>query len=108
MRPLESMLNNSDEMLVEKLVPVIVNLQGGQSLKYLKRLTRHPSSRVRNEAVKGLFQRDPARVKDIFNMIDDEDDSIRQLVLKQLGQSRDETVEDLLLSYLQQYKIQQQ
>ncbi len=44
MRPLESMLNNPDEMLVEKLVPVIVNIQGGQSLKYLKRLTRHPSS----------------------------------------------------------------
>jgi hypothetical protein len=55
---------------------------------------------VRIEAVKGIFRRDPARVKDIFNMIEDKDDSIRQLVLKQLGQSRDETVEDLLLSFL--------
>jgi hypothetical protein len=33
-------------------------------------------------------------------MIDDKDDSIRQLVLNQLGRSREETVEDLLLSYL--------
>ncbi len=103
-RPLESMLSNPDETLVEKLIPVIVNMQGGQSLKYLKRLTRHPSSRVRSEAVKGFFQRDPARVKDLFHMIDDEDESIRQLVLKQLGQSRDETVEDLILSYLRDIK----
>ncbi len=100
MRPLESMLNNPDENLVEKLVPVIVNLRGGQSLRYLKRLTRHPSSQVRNEAVKGIFSRDRATVKDIFYMIDDKADSIRQLVLNQLGRSRDETVEDLLLSYL--------
>ncbi|MBI4765841.1 MAG: HEAT repeat domain-containing protein [Deltaproteobacteria bacterium] len=100
MRPLESMFNDSDEMLVEKLVPVIVKLPGGQSLKYLKRLTRHPSSRIRREAVKGLCSRAPARVRDIFTMIDDEDDSIRQLVLNQLGRAREETVENLFLSYL--------
>lgn len=99
-RPLESMLNHPDEMLVERLVPVIVNLKGGPSLKYLKRLTRHPSSRVRQEAVKAISSRAPARVRDIFNMIDDEDDSIRQLVLTQLGRTRDETIENLLLSYL--------
>jgi hypothetical protein len=107
-RPLESMLNNSDEKLVEKLVPVIVDLPGRQSLKYLIRLTRHPSSGVRNEAVTGLFRRDPARVKDIFKMIDDQEDSIRKLVLNQLGQSRDETVEDLLLSYLRTIKFSNQ
>jgi hypothetical protein len=104
-RSLESMLNNSDEMLVEKLVPVIVDLPGGQSLRYLIRFTRHPSSRVRTGAVKGIFRRDPGRVKDIFNMIDDQDDSIRQLVLEQLGRERDETVEYLLLSYLRKIKF---
>jgi len=105
MRPLESMLNNADEMLAEKLISVIINLPGRQSLRYLIRLTRHPSSRVRTEAVKGIFKRDPARVRDIFHLIDDQDDSIRQLVLKQLGQSRDETVEDLLLSYLHNIQL---
>jgi hypothetical protein len=108
MRSLESMLNSPDEMLVENLVPVIVNIKGGQSLKYLKRLIRHPSSKVRREAVKGFFQREPARGRDIFPMIDDKDESIRQLVLEQLGQSRDETVEDLLLSYLHNIKIRNQ
>lgn len=104
MRPMESILINPDEMLIEKLVPVIVNIQGGQSLKYLKRLTRHPSPRIRSKAVEGLLQRAPARVKDIFHMIDDQDESTRQLVLELLGQSRNEVVEDLLLSYLRHLK----
>jgi hypothetical protein len=100
MRPLESMLNNSDEILVEKLVPVIVNIPGRSSIKYLMRLTRHPSPRVRQEAVKGIFSRDSTRLKDLFNMIDDKDESIRQLVFRRLGRARDDTVEDLLLAYL--------
>ena len=105
MRPLESLLDNSDDKIVEKLVPVIVNLEGEQSLKYLMKLTHHPSERVRRESVKGIFKRDPVHVKDIFNLIDDKEDSIRQLVLKQLGQSRDDVVEELLLSYLRKTKF---
>jgi hypothetical protein len=100
MRPLEWLLDNSDDKIVEKLVPVIVSLEGEQSLKYLMKLTHHPSERVRREAIKGIFTRDPVHVKDIFNLIDDKEDSIRQLVLKQLGQSRNDVVEELLLSYL--------
>jgi hypothetical protein len=99
-RPLESLLNNSDHKLVEKLVPMVVNLEGEQSLKYLFKLARHPSQRVRHEAVKGILKRDPAHVKDIFNLIDDKTDSIRQLVLKHLGQSRNDVFEELLLTYL--------
>jgi len=102
---LESILNTADENLIEKLVPVIVNMEGKQSLKYLMRLTRHPSARVRHEAVKAVFRRDPAGVRDIFSLIDDKDDAIRQLVFRQLGQSRDDAVESLLLSYLQKTKF---
>jgi hypothetical protein len=104
-RPLESILSNSDEKLVEKIVPIIINMEGSQSLKYLMRLTRHTSSRVRLEAVKGLLKRDSARAKDIFNLIDDKEESIRQLILKQIGQSRDNVVEELLLSYIQATKL---
>ncbi len=100
MRPLESLLDNSDHKLVEKLIPLVVNLQGEQSLKYLLKLARHPSGRVRHEAVKGILKRDSAHVKDIFNLIDDKTDSIRQLILKHLGQSRNDVVEELLLTYL--------
>jgi len=102
---LESILDSAEENLIEKLVPVLVKMEGKQSLKYLIKLTRHPSARIRHEAVKTIFRRDPAAVRDIFSLIDDKDEAIRQLVLRQLGQSRDEAVEALLLSYLQKTKF---
>jgi hypothetical protein len=105
MRHLETMLNNSDERLAERLIPLIVEMEGGQSLRYLMKLARHPSVRVRREAVKSIFKRHANHLKDIFNLIDDKEDSIRQLVLKQLGQSRNNGVEDLLVSYLQKTKF---
>jgi hypothetical protein len=104
-RYLETMLNNSDDKLVEKLIPLIVNLEGGQPMKYLMKLARHPSARVRQEAIKTIFKHYTPNVKDIFNLIDDKDDSIRQLILKQLGQSRDVVAEEMLITYLQKTKF---
>jgi len=105
MHHLETMLNNSDERLAEKLVPLIVEMEGGQSLRYLIKLAHHPSGRVRQEAVKGIFKRHTDHLKDIFILIEDKEDSIRQLVLKQFGQSRNNGIEDLLVSYLQKTKF---
>jgi hypothetical protein len=105
MGSLESILNSAEDNLIERLFPVIVNMEGKQSLKYLMKLTRHPSARVRHEAVKAIFRRDTTGVRDIFNLVDDKDDAIRQMVLRQLGQSRDDAVEALLLSYLQKTKF---
>lgn len=101
----ESIMDSADGKLAERLVPVIVSLEGKLSLKYLLKLTRHPSARVRHEAVKCIFRRDPASVRETFSLIDDEDYSIRQLVLKQIGQAKDPVIEDLLLSYLQKTKF---
>jgi len=100
LRPLESMLNSVDDKVVEKLVPVIVDIEGAQSARFLMKLARHSSGRVRNEAVRGILKRDSSRIRDIFSMIDDQEDSIRQLVLKHIGQARDYVIEDLLLTYL--------
>jgi HEAT repeat protein len=55
---------------------------------------------VRQEAVKGILHRGHARIRDIFKLIDDKDVSIRNLILKQLGQTRDQVTEGLLLDYL--------
>jgi hypothetical protein len=102
---LEKILFNSDEKLVEKLIPLIVEMEDGQSLKYLTKLSHHPSARVRHEAIRNIFKRHAAHSKDIFNLIDAKDESIRQLILIQLGQSRNDTVEELLISYLQKIKF---
>jgi len=103
-RPLEALLKNPDEKLMEKLVHVIINLGGERSSRILMKLIRHKSTYVRQEAVKGLLQKGPDHIKDVFSLINDRDESIRRLILKQLGQSRSPVAESLLLDYLEQGK----
>jgi hypothetical protein len=102
---IESLLKSSDEKLIQVLVSVLVNLQGEQPTKILLKLIRHKSESVRQEAVKGLLKRGPARIQDIFKFIDDKDETIRRLIQRQIGQSRDRTSEGLLLDYLEHRKF---
>jgi hypothetical protein len=99
--PLEALIDKADERLVEKLLPVIVKLDGERPLKFLKRMVRHPSARIRQEAIKGILQRGNAHMRDIFTLIDDKDESIRRMVLNEFGQFRNKTIEGLLITYLQ-------
>jgi hypothetical protein len=102
--PLESLLQNPNEKLMERLVQVFVNLEGERPLKALMKLVHHSSPKVRQEAVKAVFQRGPARTKEIFTLIDDNDESVRTLVMKQMGQSRNQAAEKFLLDYLERRK----
>ncbi len=104
-RLLESLLKSPDDKLVQMLVHVLVNLKGEQSTKVLLKLVHHKSEYVRLEAVKGLMQRGPARIQDIFKLINDKDETIRRLILRQIGQSRDHITEGLLLDYLEHRKF---
>lgn len=103
--PLEDMLKSPDEKLMEKLIHVVINLGGERSSKVLMKMIRHKSTYVRQEAVKGLLQRGPAYIKDVFSLINDRDESIRRLILKQLGQTRNQAAEGLLLDYLEHRKF---
>ena len=104
-RLLESLLKSPDEKLVQMLVHVLVNLKGERSTRVLLKLVHHKSEYVRLEAVKGLLQRGPTRIQDIFKLIDDKDETIRRLILRQMGQSRDHITEGLLLDYLEHRKF---
>ena len=101
MRPLETLLKSPDEKLVQSLIRVLAGLKGERPLKVLMSLVRHSSERIRQEALKGIFQRDPAHIHEVFNLIDDRDESIRRLILKHMGQSRNQAAERFLLSYLE-------
>ena len=101
---LELALNNANVNLLERLVSVIVKMDSGHSMKYLLKLSRHTSAHVRYEAIKGILNLEPARIKDMLDLIDDKDDSIRQLVIEQMGQSRNDTVEGFLISYIKKNK----
>lgn len=104
-RPLEALLKSPDEKVIEKLVPIIISLSDERSSKILMKLIRHKSTYVRQEAVKGLLQRGPDHIKDVFALINDRDESIRRLILKHLGQSPNQAAEALLLDYLENRKF---
>lgn len=101
---LESLIEHSDDRLAARLVPVLCLLEHHVSMTYLMRLARHSSAPVRRLAVKGILK-GLAAAEDIFKLIDDPDEAVRRMILKQLGQSRDETAEGLLIGYLQNPKV---
>jgi hypothetical protein len=103
--PLESLLKSPKEELVQRLVSVLVYLKGHRSLNALIKLIHHPSERVRQIALKGLLQRDPTRFKDMFTFIDDKDEAVRHMILKNMGHSRNHVAEKLLRDYLEHHKF---
>lgn len=105
LRPLEAMLDRPEEELVQKLVLVVSSLGGERPIQILAKMVHHSSARVRQAAVKGLLRRGPASIKELFHLIEDEDDSVRRLILHHMGKERNEVSETLLLQYLEQGKI---
>ena len=102
---LESLVNNKDERIAEKIIPVLSKLEGDPFLKHLKKLARHSSLSVRRLAVKAIVQAHGNQTSAIFEFIDDPDASVRRIILAQMGQSRNEIAEDLLMQYLQNQKF---
>jgi hypothetical protein len=103
--PLEAMLDRPEEDLVLKLVVVVASLGGERPMQILSKMIHHSSARVRQTAVKGLLRRGPASIKELFHLIEDEDDSVRRLILHHMGQERNEAIETLLLQYLEEGNI---
>jgi hypothetical protein len=104
-RPLETLFKAADDMLVRMLVPVLVNVKGEQPPRILLKLVHHKSEYIRLVAVKGLLKMGPARIQDLFKLIDDKDETMRTIILKQIGQSKDRVAESLLLNYLEHKKF---
>ncbi len=102
---LESLINDSDERIATRLVPVLSKLDGDTSLKYLMKLSRHSSASVRRIAVRAIGQAKSNQTPAIFDLIDDPDASVRRVILTQMGQSRSEIAEDFLMQYLQNKKF---
>jgi hypothetical protein len=104
-RPLESLLaKTSEEELTRKIVHVLGNMEGKRPLQLLKKMTRHHSAKVRRDASKGLLARDSESIKEIFPLIDEDNESLHNLILNHLGASKNSLAEDLLLDYLEKEK----
>jgi hypothetical protein len=102
---LASLINVQDERIAEKLVPALSRLEGDTSLKYLMKLARHTSVSVRRMAIKAIAQTHGNQTLAMFEFIDDPDPQVRRVILTQMGQSRNEAAEKILMQYLQDKKV---
>lgn len=102
---LESLIKDSDEKIIVKLVPLLSGLEKDVSWKYLNRLATHSSASVRRKAVHEMMKTAGNQLPAMFEFIKDSDASIRRMVLAQMGKSRNERAENFLLQYLQNRKF---
>jgi len=105
-QPLEDLLNASDDKLAESLIPIIVHLDKEKSLHCLMKLLRKDSSLIREKAIRAIMDRGLVPVSEVFEWIDDRDEVVRRLVMRQLGKKRDRAIEDLFLTYLKNKTFQ--
>lgn len=98
------LIDETDETVLEKLFPVLSRLDTDLSSTCMTRLVEHSSAVIRRKAVKEFFKTG-ADVSKLFGLIDDEDASIRRMVLKDMSRTRNAEAENFLLQYLHKKKI---
>jgi len=99
-------LNHSDKNLVQRMMPVLKDLEGDRPSELLIMLARNSSEQVRKTALDTLMARDRQLLQEIFPLIDDDSDHIRRLILQYIGEDRNEYIEGLVLDYFEQRKFQ--
>ena len=102
---LEKLLASSPPELVRRLIFILRHMKDQQAQLALKRLLGHNAPAVRMEALKTLLAQDGHASRHLFELIDDPDASVRQLLLEHLGRKRDLQTEKLLLGYLQTHRF---
>lgn len=97
---LESVLGGENEQVLQSLVQIAAAIPGEKSIPILRKMTHHPSARVRKQSVKGLLARDPSALESLFSLIEDPNDGVRQAIFDHLQHHKNEIGEKLLLEYL--------
>jgi HEAT repeat protein len=104
-RPMQQLLNSAEEPLVFRLAPLLGRIDGKKTGLMLFDLARHPSERIRLEALKAIIQRKLWSPEKMASLLGDESTFIRRLVIKYLGARRSETSERLLAQYIRDGKM---
>jgi len=99
--PLERFIPNGGEDLLAWIARVLGALDDEPTGAMLVALVRHPSAKVRREAIKAVISRELWIPRDLFPLVEDENRFIRQSALRYLGSRRCATSEELLLHYLE-------
>jgi hypothetical protein len=100
-QPIETLLVNSDEPTILKLLYVVERLAEDKSKRILLKIIKNPSAKVRAQALKYLLHKNSVPIDIIFPYIDDPDQTVRQVTLEYLQQNRTDNIEDQLCEYLE-------
>lgn len=99
--PIEPLIPGGGEDLLVWIARVLGALDDPRTGEMLLALVRHPSAKVRREAVKAVIGRELWMPRDLFPLVEDENRFIRQSALRYLGSRRCATSEEILLHYLE-------
>ena len=104
-RPMEKLLNASKEPLVFRLAPVLGHMDGKRSSQILFKLARHPSEKVRLEALRAIIRRKLGTPEKMSFLLEDESALIRRLAIKYMGMRKSEAAEGLLAKHIKNRKL---
>jgi hypothetical protein len=104
-QPLERLLDRPEEALVKKLVYILGYIKKERAVQILIKMTGHPSSWVRLEALKGLKRRNKNMVNELLPLINDPVLPIRRMVWDHMEAHQNEDTGELILDFLEQRKI---
>jgi hypothetical protein len=104
-RPMEKLLNSGKEPLVFRLAPVLGHIDGKRSSQMLFKLARHPSERVRLEALRAIIHRKLGTPEKMSFLLEDESALIRRLAIKYMGMRKSEAAEVLLAKHIKNSKL---
>ncbi|MBW2465697.1 MAG: hypothetical protein JRF02_00205 [Deltaproteobacteria bacterium] len=104
--PLERLLEQHDSDLDEKLLVILNHLQGDRINNIFFKMSKHPSDKVRRNAVKELIARDPNYAQKLFSLIDDPSEGVRTSFLAAVAKQRSTVLENMLLNYLRENSAQ--
>lgn len=104
---IENTIADADDSVISKLIPCLGQIKGSKSLALLRSLTQDFPLKIRLESLKTLLRRADENISNIFDLVDDPQQEIRQLLLNHLGKEQDKVSEKLMLEYLRdkQYTI---
>jgi len=98
--PMEQLLKDASEPLVFRLVPFVSLIDGKKTVPLLLKLARHPSERVRLEALRAIIGRKLWIPDKMGFLLEDESNLIRRLTIKYFGARKSEVSEGLLTQYI--------
>ncbi len=101
-RVLATVVDQLDETTCRNLFPIVEEMRIEDATHVLTAMTRHPSPALRRQSLHLLIEWDILVLSDVFHLLNDPDEEIRNRILAIIGRKRDPETERLMLDYLEQ------